>query len=111
MLGLLALPTFVFGMLGRINADFALDSATFAMNAGELADATLAVADAVPMVERWISRAAVAGPYTPLIAVGLKTGVQLAVNHGKMKPVVELGAVSREQLVADFEKWTEQQQR
>lgn len=103
VVGLTAIPTTVLTILGRRNPVFQLDAAAIATHAGELADGMVYAAQMVPSLERWLSKVAVAGPWTPLIMTAIGIGGQIAVNHGRMAPIAEFGIVSVPELQAKME--------
>lgn len=84
------------------------DAAAMEMHLPPIAGALGELAQTRPEVAAMLDRLMVAGPYTALVSATLPLGLQLAANHGLVKPGV-FGTVPPEQLIGEIAPPSEQQ--
>lgn len=106
LLSVVALPLRFSGPAGP------LDAATVMLHAEEIGQACQDTAEQDARFAALLDRAMSVGPYGALIGCALRLGAQIAENHQVLPPQVttSLGAVPRDQLVAQLSGHVEQQE-
>lgn len=102
--GVLQLPAFVLGMLGRTQPVFALDAAAISMHTPGIAKAVQEVAMQEPRVAAVLDRVLKVGPFGALLAAVVPLVMQLAANHKIVQPIPELGILDEQGLVDYLER-------
>jgi len=98
--GLLQLPAFALGMLGRfVNPAYALDSAAITLHADAVAEAVHQTALEHDQVAAILDRALALGPAGALLGALIPLGLQLAANHGAIAANPEMGILPPDLLV------------
>lgn len=98
--GLLQVPAFALGVLGRRDPVYALDSAAVTLHADAIADAVHETAVADERVAAILDRVLAVGPYGALLGALLPLALQIAANHGAVRPSPDLGVLGPDELVA-----------
>lgn len=98
VVGLLQIPSFALGVLGRRNEAFALDAATITLHSGNIAEAVNDTAQQDERVAAILDKILEVGPYGALLAALMPVALQMAANHGKIPPNESLGIMSPAQI-------------
>jgi hypothetical protein len=91
------LPAIAAGMLGAIMPVFRYDSLAISLHGKRIADALAETAETVPSVAAVLDKAANIGPYALIVTAVTPLVVQIAANHGMIKPGM-MGSLSHDEL-------------
>lgn len=94
VVGLLQIPAFVLGILGRRNEAFGLDAATVTLHSGNIAEAVNETAQQDERIAAALDKMLEVGPYGALFAAMMPVALQIAANHGKIPANKDLGILS-----------------
>lgn len=100
IVGLLAIPAGVLGMLGRVNPAFALDGITLKIHAPAIATAVSDAASTNDMVAQALDKILTMGPYGALLGCLVPLALQFAANHKLIEPQPEIGVMGPAELLA-----------
>jgi hypothetical protein len=98
--GLLQVPAFALGVLGRVDKAFALDAAAITLYTPAIADAVHDLAITDERVAAVLERVLSVGPYGALFAAIMPLAMQIAANHGKIPTNESMGILSADKLLA-----------
>jgi hypothetical protein len=99
IMGLLSIPIFGLGMLGRYKPECALDAATLSLHGPVIAGALNETAQHQQWLADILEKALTVGPYGAVLGALVPVALQIAANHGKLEPNAEMGILSPEDLI------------
>ena len=106
--GLLSLPAAGLAIAGRIlhSETLSLDSMTLALHTPDIAEAVGNVAPDTPIIAAALDKVGEIGPWGAVLMAVVPLGLQIAANHGYIKPSAAMGILSPDELLqrmADME--------
>lgn len=99
VMGLAAIPMFLFGAAARFNPTFALDSMTVRMHAPNIAAAVDMAAQESDRIQAYLDAAGKATPGVAILAAAVPMFLQFGANHGFMQAIPEMGVYDAETLL------------
>jgi hypothetical protein len=102
LIGINALAVAVLATIGKAYPAVQIDAITLAWHGPQLAHGVAVAADHNDKLGAAVDFLTKQTPYMPLITAGVGLVAQIAVNHGFMRPMKELGTVTPEDMARQF---------